>query len=210
MARVEVSRKNESESAAANKSRSNNMKVPFGKAEYWNVQIYGIITLQLGDKLPTDKGNHVCLLLLFLPPSLLHEDFIISTKRSHEKVSQQLTKWLLVEPRVCQLQLLASFFNHTELRMHSCLCIWWALSKKEKSPPHKEGHNYELTKTGWESSVFFMFLHASFYISYKRNAEFLLHRNLNSLICLLDEVDYSPLILFSDADRSEEQSHVRF
>lgn len=65
MARVEVSRKNESESAAANKSRSNNMKGPFGKAEYWNVQIYGIITLQLGDKLPTDKGNHVCLLLLF-------------------------------------------------------------------------------------------------------------------------------------------------
>lgn len=33
-ARVKVSRKNESESAAANKSRSNNMKAPFGKAEY--------------------------------------------------------------------------------------------------------------------------------------------------------------------------------
>lgn len=34
MARVKVSRKNECESAAANKWRSNTMKVPFGEAEY--------------------------------------------------------------------------------------------------------------------------------------------------------------------------------
>lgn len=94
MARVKVSRKNESESAAANKSRSNNMKVPFGEAEYWNVQIYSIIMLQLSDKLPADEGNHVCLLLFlfFSTSSLVHKDFIISQKNSGEKRSVQFDR----------------------------------------------------------------------------------------------------------------------
>lgn len=209
MARVEVRRKNESESAAANKSRSNNMKVPFGKAEYWNVQIYGIITLQLGDKLPTDKGNHVCLLLLFF--FYLH---LCCVKTLSSARRDLMKRWASSWQNDCWWShesanynywlhfLITRSFECSVVRASGELC-----QKKKKSPPHKEAHNYELTETGWESSVF---LHPSFYIFYKRNAEFLLHRSLNSLICLLDEADYTPVILFSDADSSEEQSHVRF
>lgn len=132
MARVEVSRKNESESAAANKSRSNNMKVPFGKAEYWNVQIYGIITLQLGDKLPTDKGNHVCLLLFFFYLHLCCVKTLSSARRDLTK------RWASSWQNDCWWSHESANYNYwlhfLITRSFKCTvvsCVWWALSKKK-------------------------------------------------------------------------------